>query len=77
MDIAIGVEFTAREIRLETDESADDVRKRIEEAFANDERVLWLTDDKGRQVGVPLAKLAYVELDQAGESKRVGFGPTS
>ncbi|HVL81758.1 MAG TPA: DUF3107 domain-containing protein [Actinomycetota bacterium] len=73
MEIAIGVEFTARELRLETDGSADDVRRQVEEAYSSEQRMLWLTDTKGRQVGVPLSKLTYVELDPGGESKRVGF----
>ncbi|HEU5308116.1 MAG TPA: DUF3107 family protein, partial [Acidimicrobiia bacterium] len=36
--------------------------------------VVWLTDTKGRRVGVPAARIAYVELDEDGSNKRVGFG---
>jgi hypothetical protein len=36
--------------------------------------VLWLTDTKGRRVGVPTDKLAYVELGEDNAAKRVGFG---
>jgi hypothetical protein len=36
--------------------------------------VLWLTDRKGRRVGVPAAKLAYVEIGSPNEERRVGFG---
>ena len=77
MDILIGVEFSPRELRLDTNEQAEDVRRRIEEAFSSDQKMLWLTDSKGRQVGIPLGKLTYVELDPAGDSKRVGFAVPS
>jgi hypothetical protein len=36
--------------------------------------MVWLTDAKGRRVGVALDKLAYVEVDSEEGSKRVGFG---
>jgi len=36
--------------------------------------VLWLTDRKGRQVGVPVAKVAYVEIGSPHDERRIGFG---
>ncbi len=36
--------------------------------------VLWLTDRRGRRVGVPSDRVAYVELNTGSEDRRVGFG---
>jgi hypothetical protein len=36
--------------------------------------VLWLTDRKGRRVGVPVVKVAYVEVGAPSSDRRVGFG---
>ena len=36
--------------------------------------VLWLTDRKGRRVGVPVVKVAYVEVGAPAGDRRVGFG---
>jgi hypothetical protein len=36
--------------------------------------VLWLTDRKGRRVGVPVVKVAYVEVGAPASDRRVGFG---
>ena len=47
----------------------------MERALSGDLGVLWLTDRKGRRVGVPAAKLAYVEIGSPTEERRVGFGP--
>ncbi len=41
-----------------------------------DGRVLWLTDRKGRLVGVPASKIAYVEIGAPTAERRVGFGAT-
>jgi hypothetical protein len=36
--------------------------------------VLWLTDIRGRQVGVPSGKIAYVDIGAPGSDNPVGFG---
>jgi hypothetical protein len=42
--------------------------------LAEDGKILWLTDRKGRQVGVPVGKVAYVEVDPPIAARQVGFG---
>ena len=43
-------------------------------AVGNGGSVLWLTDKRGRSVGVPSDKVAYVEIGASGDDRRVGFG---
>jgi hypothetical protein len=71
MEIKIGIQHSARELIVETSDSADDVEKAVSAAVTNDS-VLTLTDAKGRKVIVPAAKLAYVEIG-GGVSGQVGF----
>ena len=73
MDIAIGVQFSSRELQLEVDASPKELRRALEEALAEGRKVLWLTDRHGREVGVPVDKLAYIELGTERTGKRVGF----
>lgn len=75
MDVRIGVSHTAKELTLELDDDADaaEVRASIDAALGDETPVLWLTDRKGRQVGVPTAKIAYVELGNPDDT-RIGFG---
>ena len=61
MEIRIGVQHASREVVLETEQSADEVRAAVDAALA-DGSVLALTDKKGRQVVVPGAKIAFVEI---------------
>lgn len=35
---------------------------------------MWVTDTKGRRVGVNIDKIAYVEVDDGAASRTVGFG---
>ena len=72
MEITIGVQNQARELMVETDESADAVATAVREAIAEG-GVLELTDSKGRRILVPTASLGYIELG-AEEQRRVGFG---
>jgi hypothetical protein len=74
MEVRIGVVHTPKELALELDASLDDVKKSIEKALSDDDGVLWLTDSRGRVVGVPSERVAYVEIEADGETRRVGFG---
>ena len=71
MEIKIGVQHAARELVLETDESAETVEQKIDKAVSGD-GLLTLRDTKGRLVMVPAAKLAYVEVG-GGVTGQVGF----
>jgi hypothetical protein len=74
MDIRIGVVHTPKEIALELEDSADEVKKAVEKALADDDGVLWLTDKQGRTIGVPSERVAYVEIEPDSAAKHVGFG---
>ena len=72
MEIKIGVQQTAREIVLESDQSPEDIDAAVRAAIA-DGGILSLEDDKGRKVLVPGDRLSYVEISPA-TARRVGFG---
>ena len=74
MDVKIGVVYTPKELIVELEGGADEVRKTIDNALANAEPLVWLTDAKGRRVGVPTDKIAYVEIGSDVDSRKVGFG---
>ncbi len=61
MEIKIGIQNTARELVVESDQGPDDVEQAVTQAVSN-QGVLTLKDTKGRTVVVPAAKLAYVEI---------------
>ena len=74
MEVRIGVVYTARELTVETDDSVETVSAAIENALAKGDTLLWLDDTKGRRVGVPVDKIAYVEVATDAGGRKVGFG---
>ena len=76
VDVRIGIVQSMKELDVELPDDADrsKVLADIETALATEGTILWLTDRKGRQVGVPVGKVAYVELDPPASDRRVGFG---
>lgn len=72
MEVKIGVQFAARELTVESTQTAAAVEKAVTEALSGKTSVLTLVDDKGRRVVVPADKLAYVEIAES-ETRRVGF----
>jgi hypothetical protein len=76
VDVRIGVIQTPREIEVELadDTDPDALKKAIEDAVAGGQGLLWLIDKKGRQVGVQVEKLAYIDIGSSGDKGRIGFG---
>jgi hypothetical protein len=76
VDVRIGITHTPKEIEVEMpdDVDSDTVVADIEKLLKTGDGVLWLTDRKGRRVGVPVVKVAYVEVGAPASDRRVGFG---
>jgi hypothetical protein len=76
VDVRIGIVQSMKELDIELPDDADrdKVLADIEAALSGDGTILWLTDRKGRQVGVPVGKVAYVEVDPPIAPRQVGFG---
>lgn len=74
MEVRIGVVHSPKELTLELEGSPNDVTKALDDALKKEDSVLWLTDTKGRRVGVPAERVAYVEIETESGAKRVGFG---
>jgi hypothetical protein len=75
VDVRIGLTQSPKELEVQLDEATDPaaVRQQVEAAIA-DSTTLWFTDRRGRQIGVPSEKLAYVEIGSATDDRRIGFG---
>jgi hypothetical protein len=77
VDIRIGVTQATREIAVEVDDDAkvrQALKAAVESAMKGEIDALWITDKKGRDIAVPAAKIAYVEIGSADADRRIGFG---
>jgi hypothetical protein len=75
VEVRIGIVQSMKELEIDLPEDADrdEVLQQVEDAL-NKEAVLWLVDRRGRKVGVPSARVAYVEVGAPAGERRVGFG---
>lgn len=76
MDVRIGVTYSIRELELQLDDSTDreELERVINQTLSGQDAVLWLTDRRGKRVGVPADKVAFVELSSPEDSRSIGFG---
>lgn len=72
MRARIGIADTGREIEVEVG-SKDEIVTRLEDAYSDGVSLLWFQDAKGGDIGVPLERIAFIELVESPD-KAVGFG---
>ena len=71
MDVRIGIQNVAREVVIESAETAEQVSQTVRDAISGPTDLV-LSDSKGRQIIVPAGVIGYVEVG-AEEQRRVGF----
>lgn len=74
MNARIGVAESNKVVEFEVDDAAQ-FRRELEEVFASAQEVFWITDQKKRSVGVPVARIAFIEIDSEDGARTVGFSP--
>jgi hypothetical protein len=75
VDVRIGVTYSPKELDIELPDDADPAKVKAEiEASLGKGEIVWVLDRRGRQVGVPADKIAYVEIGSPDSDRRIGFG---
>ncbi|MBM45567.1 MAG: ATP-binding protein [Acidimicrobiaceae bacterium] len=73
MEIRVGMMNVVRELTFEiNDDEADQLKSDLESASSAGDGMLWMTDRDGRNLGLVVSQLAYVELGVPGD-RRIGF----
>lgn len=72
MEVKIGITDVAREVTIETQASADEVVEALRQAVESS-GLFELTDEKGRRVIMPAARVGYLDIGGA-SARAVGFG---
>ena len=73
MKVRIGISTTDKLLELEVDDSKA-FKKEMERAIAEG-GLGWFTDTKGRTVGIPARSVAFIEIEDTGDGRTVGFAP--
>ena len=77
MDIRIGITQAPREIAIEVEDDSKArkaLKASVDAALQGESDVLWITDKKGKDIAIPSAKIAYVEIGSTDTERRIGFG---
>jgi hypothetical protein len=73
VEITIGIKNIARELTIQSAQSAEDLRAAIAAALADPAGVLTLVDEHDRVTVIPASAIGFVQMGQEGQ-RRVGFG---
>lgn len=73
MKVRIGISTTDKLIEIEIDDPQA-FKEEMERALAEG-GLGWFTDSKGRTVGIPARSVAFIEMEDAGDTRTVGFAP--
>ena len=71
--VGVGDITNELEIEMKSETSVKEVKELIESALNGEVAVLWLSDKDGRQVGVPVSRITYVDIGTETVPK-IGFG---
>ena len=72
VEVRIGITDSPRELTIELSNTADDIEATVARALHEGSHSAF-TDEKGRRLIVPAAKVGFVEVSARSERK-VGFG---
>ena len=72
MEIKIGLRNLARELSLESEQTASEVEQSVANAIDSGAKLIKLVDNKGKLFPIPVDALGYIEVG-AEEARRVGF----
>ncbi|GAB3621978.1 DUF3107 domain-containing protein [Mariniluteicoccus endophyticus] len=72
MEVKVGIQHIARELSVETEQTADEVEQAYTKALAEDS-LFTLVDSKGGRTLVRASSVAYLDLGKE-NVRRVGFG---
>lgn len=73
MKVRIGIANTDKLVEIEIDD-ATQFKTELEATVAGGE-IAWFTDSKGRTVGIPSQRVAFVEIDGEQAGAAIGFAP--
>jgi hypothetical protein len=75
MDVRIGISESNQVVEVDMTDDTD--RDKLKDAVADAigaGSMLWVADKKGKETGVPGAKIAFVEIGTSDADRRIGFG---
>jgi len=76
VDVRIGIADSPQiiEVELSEDTDRDALRETVQSVLSGATPVLTLEDKRGKELNVPAARVAFVEIGASKDDRRLGFG---
>lgn len=75
MDVRIGISESNQvvEVDMADDIDRDNLKNSVADAIGEGS-MFWVIDKKGKETGIPGAKIAFFEIGTSDADRRIGFG---
>lgn len=76
MDVRIGIADSPQIIEVEMPDDTDraELKQMVQSVLEGTTPVLTLEDQRGKELNVPSARVAFVEIGAGDAARRIGFG---
>ena len=72
MRVRITMSRSAREVELDIEDLAG-FKAEVSKLYADEKDIWWVTDVKGKELGLPVENVGHIEIDTTERERQVGF----
>ncbi len=72
MRVRISMSRSPREVELDIDDLAG-FKGEVSKLYADEQQIWWVTDIKGKELGLPVEHIGHIEIDTADSERHIGF----
>ena len=72
MRVRITMSRSPREVEMDINDLAG-FKSEVSKLYADDQQIWWVTDIKGKELGLPVEQIGHIEIDTTDQERHVGF----
>ncbi|MBK5267563.1 MAG: DUF3107 family protein [Acidimicrobiia bacterium] len=72
MRVRITMSRSPREVEIDIEDLAG-FKVEVSKLFADEKEIWWVTDIKGKELGLPVENIGHIEIDTTERERQVGF----
>jgi hypothetical protein len=72
MRVRITMSRSPREVVIDIEDLAG-FKVEVSKLYADEEEIWWVTDIKGKELGLPVENIGHIEIDTSESERQVGF----
>lgn len=72
MRVRITMSRSPREVEIDIEDLAG-FKVEVSKLYAEEKEIWWVTDIKGKELGLPVENIGHIEIDTTERERQVGF----